>query len=245
MKVREGHIYTIAHKANGKVFYVGQTRLKPETRWRSHFNGKSPVSEALKLFGSMEDFEFKVIETVPTIDLNEREVHWIRELGTLSPKGLNMTEGGTSCGSGRSETTKALMSAVKKRDCADPEYRAKLSARAKAMWSSEEGRAKKRAIWTPERRAEWSVKMKAQAASAEWRKNVAAGTKAGLTEEAIEKKRQSQIKSWAEPGVRERRSAAIKAGYANPEALSRKSAAMKAVWARKRQEKERASSAGV
>lgn len=90
-------IYQIKHKISGKC-YIGQTTGKIKARWKSHCSNKiknsNAISLAIKKY-SKDAFELSILEVCDTIDqLNEREIHWIKELNTLSPNGYNLQEGG-------------------------------------------------------------------------------------------------------------------------------------------------------
>ena len=89
-------IYRIRHLESDQS-YIGQTTKKVNIRWLDHCRPKSECTKlknAIQKYGR-EAFEFTVIETCETIDqLNEREVHWIKELNTLSPNGYNLEVGG-------------------------------------------------------------------------------------------------------------------------------------------------------
>ena len=89
-------IYQIIHWESGNS-YVGQTTGKVGKRWKHHCGWKSgcrKVQNAIKKYGK-DAFEFTVLEECETLDqLNEREVHWIKELNTLSPNGYNLDSGG-------------------------------------------------------------------------------------------------------------------------------------------------------
>lgn len=219
-----GTIYGVKMKFSDAFCYVGQTRLNPKRRWQLHQCGKTALSQTLQMFGP-ETFDFVEIEQVPIDQLNERERYWIRQLNTLHPNGLNCTKGGSN--GHRTAATKRRMSAAKKVACADPEYRAELSVRAKALWSTPEGRAKRRALWTDEKRAKVSDRSNELAANPEYRAKVAAGTKAAL----------------AKPEHRANQLQGIKRRWASPEERARQSARLKAFWAAKRAEKLHASAA--
>lgn len=92
-----GWIYKIVNELSGKC-YVGQTRKSPDHRWRCHRYAanrwikyrkgwKSAISCAIALHGE-SNFTFSIIEECEDSSLNEREMHWIRELDS------NVTNGG-------------------------------------------------------------------------------------------------------------------------------------------------------
>lgn len=215
---KQGVIYGVRHKADVRICYVGQTKNEPEERWRAHASGNMTIARAVQMFGGRDEFELIVLERSPLDQLNARERYWIAELNTLHPNGLNRTSGGSKHAI-VSDATKAKMAAAKKAGCSDPEYRAKLSERAKAMWASPEGRAKKRALWTPEKRALAAERAAALAADPQHMAKVTAGTKAALA---------------ADPEYRAKHSEGLKRRWADPEARAEQSAKLKAAIARKK-----------
>jgi hypothetical protein len=213
MTEKQGVIYGIRHKADDKICYVGQTRMNPERRWRLHNSGKMVIGRAIQMMGGPDEFEFTILERAPVDELNSRERHWIRELNTLHPNGLNRTAGGSN--GARPLATRAKISAAKKEACADPEYRAGLSERAKAIWSSPEGRAKRRSLWTDEKRAAAAARANELASDPEHVAKIAAATKAALADpERRAKQAQSNRRRWADPEERANQSARIKAAWA-------------------------------
>lgn len=108
-----GFIYKVTSPSN--KIYVGQTRKDdPRKRWKQHCTPSSTGCTALKRaidkYGA-ENMTFEVVEECSDEFLNDRERHWIRELGTLSPHGYNLTTGGDVFEI--SEETKAKMSTTK------------------------------------------------------------------------------------------------------------------------------------
>lgn len=97
-----GYIYMIQNKINKKV-YVGQTKQKPQDRWKDHINiAKSNNSEskgishaihrAIRKYG-IGNFDFCVLEEVDNDLLNQREIYWIQEKDSYH-NGYNETLGG-------------------------------------------------------------------------------------------------------------------------------------------------------
>lgn len=108
-----GFIYKITSLSN--KMYVGQTKKKvPQKRWKEHCRPSSKRCVALKRaidkYGA-ENMTFEVVEECSDAMLNDREQHWIRELGTLSPHGYNLTTGGDVCEF--SEETKVKISTTR------------------------------------------------------------------------------------------------------------------------------------
>ncbi len=107
-----GLIYLITNKVNGKK-YVGQTRshyknhdkYRPygiEFRFKSHINKaecntstsqSTYLCNAVRKYGK-ENFSVEEVEVCELEDLDDREIHWIKEYGTMFPVGYNLTSGG-------------------------------------------------------------------------------------------------------------------------------------------------------
>lgn len=96
------YIYKITNKTNGKI-YIGQSN-NPSKRFAKHMyiarNKSSEDSDfcaihgAIKKYGE-ENFQFEIIETCDSINVNDREIYWITALKTQSKEcGYNLTSGG-------------------------------------------------------------------------------------------------------------------------------------------------------
>lgn len=85
----------LKNKMNGKI-YIGQTFRPIQTRLEEHRTGKSSgcvaIYNAIKFHG-WENFDKDWYEC-PDEDLNFDEELLVREMGTLSPDGYNLKEGG-------------------------------------------------------------------------------------------------------------------------------------------------------
>ncbi|MDK4729345.1 GIY-YIG nuclease family protein [Rhizobium phaseoli] len=217
MTEKLGAIYGIRLKDTEAVIYVGQTRRAPEHRWRQHMTGKTPISIALQMFDAKEVFEFFVIERVPVSQLNTREGYWISELQTFYPSGLNHRKGGS--GKQYSTATCAKIAETTRQRYADPDQRAKTSARLRDVWANPEYRAfmiesMKVARSDPEYRAKQSVRCTKVWADNDLRAKLSARKKA----------------MWADPEYRARHAAAIaaskKALWANPDYRAEKGPSM-------------------
>jgi group I intron endonuclease len=110
-----GIVYKITNKLNGKV-YIGQTIYSLERRWQQHISKARRDSHylfhnAIRKYG-IDSFDLEELESCDTCDsLNDCEIHWIKELNTLSPFGYNLVTGGKS--GTPSEDTRKKMSIAK------------------------------------------------------------------------------------------------------------------------------------
>src|SRR5210317_2664073 len=91
---RKGIIYKIT-SPSGKV-YVGQTIRSFEKRMQEHKDSKSSCSAVKNAIDKYKDqMKYEIIEAnIPQEQLDEREIHWIKELNSLAPNGYNLTSGG-------------------------------------------------------------------------------------------------------------------------------------------------------
>lgn len=101
-----GYIYMIKNRINGKV-YIGQTIRPIKKRLEEHRTGRGRcrgIYNAIKKH-RWENFEIDWYEC-PDEDLNFDEELLVREMGTLSPNGYNLMEGGGSGGKRSEEANK-------------------------------------------------------------------------------------------------------------------------------------------
>lgn len=120
-----GHIY-IFTSPSGKS-YIGQTSRPIQKRFKEHqleSSGCVAIYNAIKKYG-WENFEKDYYEC-PDEDLNKHEELMVEVLGTLSPDGYNLREGGGSNGK-MSEETKQKMSEVRLGHIVSEETRQKIS----------------------------------------------------------------------------------------------------------------------
>ena len=104
-----GIIYEYINNVTGKV-YVGQT-VDPKGRKRSHrYNTNFDDTyfyRALRKYGE-NSFTYNVIEECSQSTLNDREIYWINQRGSIAPNGYNTKQGGSQAL--HSEESKAKMS---------------------------------------------------------------------------------------------------------------------------------------
>lgn len=107
-------VYCITNNINGKR-YVGITANGYENRFANHiWHSRKQWSGCRALYNSMRKhgakaFSVELLQIAESLEhLNKLECEWIARLGTLSPNGYNLTEGG---GAGKfCEETKRMMS---------------------------------------------------------------------------------------------------------------------------------------
>lgn len=107
-----GYIYMIRNKINEKI-YIGQTTRSIEKRFEEHQKGKKGcrgIRGAIKKY-RWNNFEIDWYEC-PDEDLNFDEELMVREMGTLSPDGYNLREGGGSHGKMSKESRQKLSEAL-------------------------------------------------------------------------------------------------------------------------------------
>ena len=93
-------VYCIRNTINNKV-YIGQS-INIEGRWRDHsriegeVKSRYTLSKAFKKYG-LDNFEFIILETCTTEELDNLEIQWIKLMdSTSSSKGYNLNTGGGS-----------------------------------------------------------------------------------------------------------------------------------------------------
>ena len=237
-------IYVITNRVNGKQ-YVGQSK-DVETRWRDHFKSGKPsftIHHAIQKHGP-DNFDVEIIRYpgVTYEALNEIEKWKIRELGSLTPDGYNLTEGGLN--GARSEETRKKMSETSAR----PEVKKRRS-EAQKLVAARPGEKERRseAQNRPEVKKRKSESLKATLARPEVKKRRSESIKEAMNRPEVKAKHKAAINR---PEVKKRRSESIKATLARPkvkakhkaainrpEVKKRKSEAQKSVEARKRQNK--------
>lgn len=87
-------VYKITNTTNNKS-YIGQS-VNIEKRWSYYRHGSkdhTPILFAIRKYG-LDNFTFEIIEECDREMLNEREIYWIKEANTISPKGYNLSTGG-------------------------------------------------------------------------------------------------------------------------------------------------------
>ena len=138
-------IYKITNNINSKV-YIGQTVQSLDKRWKRHTwystlnRNAMAITNAIKKYGK-ENFKIEIIdEASDIIELNEKEVFYIKKMKSLSPNGYNLTTGGFN--KFLSEETKKKISESNKGKKISDETRKRLSDSHKGYKMSEESKIK-------------------------------------------------------------------------------------------------------
>ena len=95
-------IYCFVNNINHKK-YVGQSinvfERRNQHKYRYNVNKDSGYNSAfhsaLRKYG-WNNFSFYILQECPPEDLDRKEVHWIKKMNSLSPKGYNILDGGKS-----------------------------------------------------------------------------------------------------------------------------------------------------
>ncbi len=192
-----GHIYCITNKVNGKQ-YVGQTiQESPSRRGRAHFqkDANGILRHALKKYGR-EAFVFEVIGAAVDqefLDLLEEAA--VNLLGTISPCGYNMRNGGKGGGK-----LSAAMCEEFTKQRNTPEYRLSASKKQKIVQNRPDVKIRQR------------LGVLAAYARPGFIEKKNAATKVALAKPEIRQKlREARRKILATPGFREKHAKSIHA----------------------------------
>lgn len=133
--------YLYLLKVGGKS-YVGVSS-RPRRRLAEHRKAESLVGRALRKYGETQveilgEFEVRS-------DAYEAEKEAIRSLGTKSPSGWNVTEGGEGMSGPSAETRRKLSEAMKRRQQLDPGLSERASRAALSARSEETEKARREA----------------------------------------------------------------------------------------------------
>ena len=170
-----GEIYVIRNQINGKL-YVGQTTRGAANRWRGHIKGLGNgrkyhgLKGALAKYG-VENFSLEILDTADTQEgLDAKERAWIASLGSLTPGGYNLKDGGlegspysaeskernrqAQLGKRHTAESKAKMSASHKGKPKSPEHVAKVRAALLGRKPSDAAIARSREVCTGRKMSE-------------------------------------------------------------------------------------------
>jgi group I intron endonuclease len=139
-------IYKVTNKINGSS-YIGQTLRPLKMRKSEHLRTAqqierqkypTPLSLAIREFGSGE-FEFEILEVCSSkTDLNTRERFYIKLLDTLVPNGYNQTIGGCIDESMSEEVRSKIANSMRELH-KDPEFQANLYPKLKGLTPPNKG----------------------------------------------------------------------------------------------------------
>ena len=111
-KEQIGRIYVIKNKINEKE-YIGQTVQTIKTRFNGHKhealtkNKGTAIGNSIRKYG-IENFYIELLEdNILYEDLDDKEIHYIKEHNTVTPNGYNISHGGQAY---RTEEEKQRMS---------------------------------------------------------------------------------------------------------------------------------------
>jgi len=214
-----------------------------ERRWKTHVwnarrakNGWSHFANAIRKYGPGA-FSHAVLQTCETLDeANRAEREWIEKLGTMSPSGFNLCEGGGgTVGFTHSEDEVARRSARMTIAAADPAWRQERSAMAKAQWGDPEIAAKNRAAIEAARTPEVWERIRASQAEVRATPQHRAKMSASQRErwerpEEHAKMSAAQVAAKASPEYRAKASVVAKASHADPEVRQRQAVATAETW---------------
>lgn len=107
-----GYIYCLTSPSGKR--YIGQTQREVDERIQEHCNQReySLVSKAIRKYG-IETFKITILKVCEVHELNDWEVSFIQDYGTLCPNGYNIRTGGCQ-GSLHCEESRKRMSEAKK-----------------------------------------------------------------------------------------------------------------------------------
>lgn len=145
-------IYRIANLLDSKC-YVGQTRMGLSKRIACHKcdskkHQNMVIYRAVRKYG-WENFRIEVLESCIGIgDLDQREIFWIAQMGSMVPNGYNVDKGGNSQGKFTEETRRkmALAKLGKKRGPMSDETKRKIGDANRGRFVPESAR-KARSEW--------------------------------------------------------------------------------------------------
>lgn len=138
-------IYKVTNTINNKI-YVGLTKKTVEKRWIDHVSTANTMQKngafqyAIRKYGRASFSVETICSCINVDDAEHVERAFISEYDCISPRGYNLTQGG-SANSGTTEATRSLQRAQMIHRLADPVYKKKLKDGRKAAWDKPEHRA--------------------------------------------------------------------------------------------------------
>lgn len=204
--------YVYAIIVDGVVRYVGKGRgsrslshVRTVERLAKRKTDRAPSGVQRRLYGRLLDaFECGAkLDTAIIADGMSDDAAYQREITEIAsaPAGQlwNILEGGIG-----------ITSAGAKSRWDDPEYRERRAAAVKEMWNN-----------NPRLREERGAAARKALAAPDVRKRISEGTKEGLTDEVLHRRRQSQLIAAKRPEVILQKSVSTKKNWTNPEYRAR------------------------
>jgi len=227
--MRYGIVYVVTNNVNG-MRYVGQTSQPLKERWKQHLKRSGATGlfqRALAKYGAAAFSVEEVANASSRDELNALERHFIHVMGTLSPGGYNLNDGGGASG----RLADSLKDRIR-RTTNSPEVRAKLSA------------AQKKRFENPEERAKISEDNRRRAADPSYRAQLSDRARAVMNDPAAREHIALKVqKLWEDPEYRSRmmesrstdahkqaKSASIKASHSRIEVKAKMASKSKAAW---------------
>lgn len=160
-----GIIYKITNKVNNKL-YIGLTTMILKDRWACHkseasANNPRLLYKAIRKYGENNFIIEEIDNAINQIELEQKEIYYIKQLNCITPIGYNLTIGGI-VSTKQSDYTKNKKSVSQKKRHQNPIEKEKAIKGLKDFWLNatdeqlKDRSNKIKTAWTPERRKQMS-----------------------------------------------------------------------------------------